>query len=175
MKNSLIFKILLILSLVIVTTFAIAAYIFSKSDEQLISEIRSYNLNSAMKALDARLEERLNLNKQNMEDILLMINKNSKGFLLDYDVEGLKKSIEFDMKKQGVVAVSIWDGSLQEYFLCATKQDSQIKFSKQLDSLLIGLVKLEKEIQLEDGDSFETLGKTTLYYDESIIRKKSNN
>ncbi|MEA3354472.1 MAG: ATP-binding protein [Campylobacterota bacterium] len=170
MRESIIFKVLLILSFVIILIFTASSLLFNKSDNKLINDIRAYNLNSAMKALDARLEERLNLNKEQMQDSLNMIAKNSAGFLLNFDHDGLKKSLIFDLNKNGVMAVDIWDSAVNETFLIALKSKGEIVFKKTMPKEFEKYIQLKKDVIYSSGDTIEKIGKITLYYDESLIR-----
>lgn len=171
MFKTLIFKTLLIVSLVIIAIFIGAGYLFNHSDNKLISEIRAYNLNSAMKALDARLQDRLALNKEQMEQISSMIAKNSSSYLQDFDSEGLKKSLVFDMKNDSLMAVNIWDKALKENFVSGYKIEKKIDFGSLIPESFMKYSKLEKEIILNET----SIGIVTLYYDESLIVNQINN
>jgi hypothetical protein len=64
LKQSIILKTLLILGSIIILIFMGSGYLFFQNDKELIDDIRKYNLNSAMKALDERQDERLKVNKK---------------------------------------------------------------------------------------------------------------
>ncbi|MEA3289465.1 MAG: ATP-binding protein [Campylobacterota bacterium] len=172
MKESIIFKVLLILSFVIILIFTASSLLFNQSDNKLINDIRVYNLNKAMDALDSRLEERLNLNKVQMQDSLSMIAKNSAGFLLNFDHEGLKESLIFDLNKDGVMAVDIWDSAVNETFLIALKKDGKVVFQDTMPKEFKKYIQLKKDVVFSSGDSVEKIGKIKLYYDESLIREQ---
>ncbi|MCU7834587.1 MAG: SpoIIE family protein phosphatase [gamma proteobacterium symbiont of Taylorina sp.] len=169
MKQSITFKTLIILSIVIAAIFVASAFLFSQNDNKLIADIRSYNLNQAMAALDARLEERLRLNKEQMEDTANMIAKNSSTFLLNFDNEGLQQSLLFDIKKEGVQAIKVWDEVVYENFLTALKMSDEILFENSVPNQFEQFIKLNKPINNINGDSVEKIGYITLYYDESLI------
>lgn len=172
MKNSIIFKTLLILGVVITLTFIGSGYLFSKSDNKLIEKIVSYNLHSAMESLDKRQELLLEIDKKQMAEIIDRISKNSSVYLLDYDVAGLEKSIALDMKNPSIVAIEVFDGALKEYFLSAYKKNDQIKFHKTLPKPYTQYTQFKEDIKLDN--SKEKLGTITLYYDQSIIINQIN-
>ena len=174
MKNSIIFKTLLILGSVIFAIFIVSGYLFLQKDRELIGDIRAYNLNSAMKALDQRQDERLDIDKKQLEYAVSMIAKNSSEYLLNFDTDGLKQSLLFDIKKDGVNAIQVWDSSMQEIFLLAVKQNNKIVFLKTLPQDLEKLTKFKKDIVKAYGSSTEVLGSITLFYDKSIIINKIN-
>ena len=126
MKQSIILKTILILGTIIVVIFITAGYFFLQSDKELIGQIRSYNLESAMKSLDNRQEARLGLNKKEMQGKLTMLAKNSSLFLLNYDIDGLKINLAFDMKPQDIKAIQIWDSSVDELFLLSFKKTERL-------------------------------------------------
>ena len=128
MKQSIILKTLIILSIVIGTIFIASSYLFSKNDTALMDDIRQYNLDLSMKALDERLKERLRINKKQMKNTASMIAKNSSTFLLNYDTDGLEESLYFDMKKEGIKAVKIFDNTAKEIFLVGLKLTKRITF-----------------------------------------------
>ena len=172
MKQSIIFKTLIILSVVIGTIFLTAFYLFSKNDATLISDIRIYNLNSSMKALDERLSERLKINKIAMRDTASMIAKNSSTFLLNYDRKGLKESLYFDMQKEGIKAVKVFDSSEKEIFIVGLKLTKKIEFKSSVPSEIAKYSKIVRAINMISDDSIDKIGYITLYYDESIIVNK---
>ncbi|MCK5070502.1 MAG: SpoIIE family protein phosphatase [Desulfocapsa sp.] len=169
MTKSIIFKILLGLGTVIFSIFTVSGYLFFQNDKALIAEIREYNLNSAMKALDSRLETSLKNNQEQMQDTTNMISKNSSLFLLNFDVDGLKDSLLFDMKRDGVQAIKVWDIAMNGLFLLAFKEDNKIVFGEKLPERFADFTKLKKYIQDNEHDQAQDLGELTLYYDESLI------
>ena len=173
MKQSIILKTLLILGSLIISIFLVFSYLFSQSDKQLIEDIQKYNLNSAIEALDNREAERLKINRMQMEEIVKTIAKNSSTYLLDYDVDGLKQSLLFDMKKRGVQAIEIWDNELEESFLLAIKKDGKIIFNLPLPKDFETFTKFQYPINYTNAyKKVEKLGVITLYYDESAIIKQ---
>ena len=128
MQKSIILKTLLILGSLIIAIFLGAGYLFAKNDNKLIGDIRKYNLDSAMKALDSRQAARLAINQAQMKEIVTTIAKNSSSYLMDYDSNGLKKSLEFDMKKDGVKAIKIWDNEVGEIFVLTIKDKEFLKY-----------------------------------------------
>ncbi|MFK5984388.1 MAG: ATP-binding protein [Pseudomonadota bacterium] len=174
MKKSITFKTLLILSLVIISTFVASAYLFSQSDNKLINDIRSYNLNQAMKALDARLEARLALNAKLMQDSVDMIAKNSSTFLLNFDSDGLQQSLLFDIKNDGIQAIKVWDEVVKENFLTALKVKNKIVFKHQVPKEFEQFIQLNKAINNTSDALVEKIGDITLYYDESLIINQIN-
>jgi len=169
MNKSIILKTLLILGSLIIAIFIGFGYLFSQSDQKLIEEIRKYNLDSAMKELDNSQSDRLRLNQTQMEDIVNTIAKNSSEFLMNYDTEGLKKSLEFDMKKESVKAIEVWDNEVGEVFLLAQKKDSSVVFNSKLAENFNKYTKFEQDINFSDNGNIEHLGKITFFYDESFI------
>ena len=172
MKQSIILKTLVILSIVIGTIFLVSSYLFSKNDKALIDEIITYNLNSSMKALDQRLEERLKINKKQMKNTASMIAKNSSVFLLNYDNEGLEESLYFDMKKEGIKAVKIFDDSVKEIFIVGLKLTNKIEFKTVVPDEVNKYASIKRPINIISDDSMDRIGYITLYYDESIIIDK---
>jgi len=171
-KQSIILKTLVILSIVIGTIFLVSSYLFSKNDKALIDEIITYNLNSSMKALDQRLEERLKINKKQMKNTASMIAKNSSVFLLNYDNEGLEESLYFDMKKEGIKAVKIFDDSVKEIFIVGLKLTNKIEFKTVVPDEVNKYASIKRPINIISDDSMDRIGYITLYYDESIIIDK---
>lgn len=169
MKQSITFKILLILSLVIITIYATTSYLFSQSDKKLISDIRNYNFSQAMEALDARQEERLSLNKTSMQDTVNMVAKNSSGFLLNFNKDRLKKSLKFDIQKDAIKAIVVWDDVLNESFLTAIKINDEITFQQSIPETYQQYIKITKIINDSSDGLVEQIGHITLYYDESLI------
>ncbi|MBF0264917.1 MAG: hypothetical protein HQL46_06555 [Gammaproteobacteria bacterium] len=169
MKHSITFKILVILSLVIITISVASLYLYSQSDNKLISDIRAYNFNRAMKALDSRQEERLHLNKELMQDTINMIAKNSSVFLLNFNKEGLKKSLLFDIQKEGIRAIVVWDDALNENFLTAIKINGSIAFKETIPDDFKQFIKINKVINNTADGVTEQIGNITLYYDEFLI------
>lgn len=173
MDKSIILKTLLILGSLIVTIFLGFGYLFSQNDNKLISDIRKYNLDSAMKALDSRQAERLAINQAQMKEIATTIAKNSSSYLMDYDLNGLKKSLEFDMKKDAIKAIEIWDNEVEEIFVLAIKDKDKIVFTKTLPKEFDKFTKFKYPINQTNSSSvIEELGIITFYYDESSIIKK---
>lgn len=169
MTKSIISKILLGLGTVILCIFTVSGYLIFQNDKALIADIREYNLNSAMKALDSRLETSLKNNQGQMQDITNMISKNSSLFLLNFDVDGLKDSLLFDMKRDGVQAIKVWDTAMNGLFLLAFKEDNKIIFGEELPKRFTDFTQLQKYIQTNEHDDAQELGELTLYYDESLI------
>jgi len=169
MTKSIIFKILLGLGVVIFCILTVSGYLFIQNDKALIAEIREYNLNSAMKALDSRLEISLRNNQGQMQEITNMISKNSSLFLLNFDVDGLKDSLLFDMKRDGIQAIKVWDTAMNGLFLLAFKEDNNIIFGEKLPDLFSDFTQLKKNIKDQEHDDAQNLGELTLYYDESLI------
>ncbi len=172
MKQSIVLKTLIILSIVIGTIFIGSSYLFSKSDASLINDIRAYNLKSSMEALDERLKERLKINKKQMKDTASMIAKNSSSYLLNYDIDGLEESLYFDMKKDGIKAVKIFDNTAKEIFIVGLKLNNKIKFQTFVPTELYKYSNIKKPINIISDDSMDRIGYITLYYDESIIIDK---
>ncbi len=169
MKQSIILKTLIILSIVIATIFIGSSYLFSKNDSKLLNEIRAYNLQSAIKALDERQKTRLRLNKAVMKNTATAIAKNSSEFLLNFDTDGLERNLYYDMKKEGVVAIKIWDNTVKEIFLAAIKKDKKIIFQNSIPKELDKYTTIKKPINIVSDDMIERIGYATLYYDESLI------
>ena len=173
MKSSIILKTLLILGGVIITIFLGFAYFSSQKDGELIRGIQKYNLDSAMKALDSRKAERLKINQMQMKEIVTSIAKNSSTYLMDYDINGLKKSLLFDIKKESVKAIKIWDNEVEEIFLLALKKDGEIVFDQPLPPEFEKLTQFKHSISSVNAyGKTEDLGTITFYYDESSIIKK---
>ncbi len=169
MKQSIILKTLLILGSVIIVIFIASGYLFFQNDNKLINDIRTYNLKSTMEALDIRKAEKLEINRIFMDDTLAMITKNSLEFLLNFDINGLKKSLLFDMKKNGLKAVVIFDDISQDIFIVGLKLDEEIKFSSILPKEYHKYSSIKKTINISINDSIDKVGDVTLYYDETII------
>ena len=174
MKQSIILKTLIILSIFIAVIFVSSAYLFSQSDNKLINDIRTYNLKSAMKALDERQQDRLRLNKKQMQSIASAIAKNSSVYLLNFDISGLEQSLFYDMKKEGVKAIEIWDNEIKEIFLVALKKDLNIVFQNSIPKEYQKYAKIRKPINIVSDDVIEKIGYATLYYDESLIINNIN-
>jgi len=174
MKQSIILKTLLILGSLIIAIFLGFGYLFSQNNQELMSDIRKYNLDSAMKALDSRQVERLKQNKIQMENIVNTIAKNSSEFLLNYDAEGLKNNLLFDMKKDSVKAIKIWDNEVDELFLLAIKKDGKVIFDSTSVKEYEKFTKIKKSIDYLEGGEIQKLGIITFYYDESIIVNQIN-
>lgn len=173
MQKSIILKTLLILGSLIIAIFLGFGYLFSQNDNQLISDIRKYNLDSAIKALDNRQIERLKINQIQMEEIVTTIAKNSSTYLMDYDTKGLKKNLIFDMKNDAVKAIQIWDNEVEEIFILAIKERELIIFTKYLPVEFESFTKFKHLINHTNANGdIEELGMITLYYDDSSIIKK---
>lgn len=169
MKQSIIYKTLFILGLVIISIFLASGYLFFQSDKALINQIREYNLQQAMSALDAQEEMQLQNNQKQMQESVSMIAKNSTLFLLNFDHDGLKRSLMFDIKKEGVKAIKIYDSAVEELFLLAIKHDEQIIFEKELPKNFSHYTQFKRSIFQNES---EKIGEITLFYDESIIKNK---
>ena len=172
MKQSIIFKTLLILGSVIVVIFMGSGYLFMQNDKELINDIRKYNLEKTMKALDERQDDRLESNQIYMKDTVSMIAKNSSEYLMNFDTEGLKKSLLFDIKKDGIMAIQIWDNETNEIFLLAFKQNNKVVFKNDLPNEFEKFIQLKSpinEISEINSGVIEKIGEVTLYYDKSII------
>lgn len=169
MNQSIILKTLLILGSLIIAIFLSFGYLFSQNDKKLIEDIRKYNLSSALKELDKSQSDRLKLHQNQMKDIVNTIAKNSSEFLMNYDVEGLKKNLEFDMKKKSIKAIEVWDSELDEVFLLAQKKDSDIIFTSKLGKGFKKFTKFEQDINNSNNGNIENLGKLIFFYDESFI------
>ncbi len=174
MNQSIILKTLIILSITIAAIFIGSGYLFSKNDTKLVNDIKAYNLNSVMKALDGRLAERLKLNKKQMKENANMISKNSSVYLLNYDKDRLEHSLYYDMKKEGVKVVRIWDDTVKEVFLVAIKINKKVVFRDSIPKEFEEFAKIKKPINILSDDSIERIGYITLYYDESLIINKIN-
>ena len=169
MKQSIIAKTLLILGSLIIVIFIGFGYLFSQNDKKLIEDIRTYNLTSAMKALDNRQAQSLKEHQIIMEDVVNAIAQNTSEFLLNYDLDGLKKKLLLDMKKESVKAIKVWDNELDELFLLAIKKDNEIVFTTTDTEIDNQFKKLRKSINYEENGEMLELGTVTFYYDESII------
>ncbi len=173
MKQSIILKSLLIIGGLIIIIFVGFWYLFSQNDKKLIDDIRKYNLSSAMKALDTQQDERLKINQAQMKETITSIAKNSSNYLMDYDDNGLKKSLLFDMKKDGVKAIRIWDNEVEEIFILAIKDNGKIVFNQDLSSKFDKYTIFKHSIDHVDANGdVKSIGNITLYYDESSIIKK---
>jgi len=175
LKQSIIFKTLLIIGSIIIIIFIASGYLVSQSDNKLIAKIIDYNLTSTMKALDSRQEISLKKNQLEMEAVTNMIVKNSSTFLQNFDIDGLKDSLLFDMNGEGIKAIKVWDSSMQEQFLLAYKENGKILFKKVLPQDFNKFTQFKKPIlNLSDTVYANKIGEITLYYDESIITKAIN-
>jgi len=168
LKQGIIGKTILILGVAIVAIFFSTGYIFFEKNKELIDEIRQYNLSQAMDALDKQQTRRLATNQKLIEDSVDMIAKNSSPFLLNYDQDGLKQSLIFDIKKEGVKAIEVFDTVANEQFLLAVKKKDQILFEDTLPSSFQNYIKFQRDIVLSNSD--DIIGKITFYYDDSIIK-----
>ena len=174
MKQSIILKTLIILSIVIAGIFMGSSYLFSQSDNKLIDDIRSYNLNSVMSALDERQKDRLKINKKQMKTVASAIAKNSSVYLLNFDTDGLEQSLYYDMRKDGIKAIKIWDNAVKEVFLSALKIEKKIVFQNFVPKDYKKFAKIRRPINIISDDSVERIGYATLYYDESLIINEIN-
>ncbi len=172
MKQSIILKTLLILGSLIITIFIGFGYLFSQNNKELIDDIQKYNLDSAMRALDSRQAERLRINQTQMQDIVTTIAKNSSTYLMDYDTNGLKESLLFDIKKENVKAIRIWDNEVDELFVLVLKKDGKIIFDTTLPKEFENFTKFKQDITHNNNGEIEKLGHITFYYDESEIINK---
>lgn len=172
MKKSIILKTLIILGSLIIAIFLGFGFLFSQNDNNLIKDIGKYNLNSAMIALDARLSDKLEFNQNEMIDTVEKISVHSSEFLLNFDQEGLKRILEFQMQKEGAKAIEIWDSEIEEMFLLAVKNNHKISFFKELPEELNKYKKITHGITTINKDKIEKLGLATFYYDESFIIKE---
>ncbi|MCK5457368.1 MAG: hypothetical protein KAI45_09605 [Melioribacteraceae bacterium] len=175
MKQSIIFKTLLVIGSIIVLIFIASGYLILQSDNKLIDKIVAYNLDSTMKALDSRQELNLQKNQLEMQAVTNMIAKNSSTFLQNFDVDGLKESMLFDMKGEGIKAIKIWDSSMNELFLLAYKENDSMVFNDNLPRNFDKYTQFKKQIlNLSDKVYSNEIGEIILYYDESIITKAIN-
>ena len=175
MKQSIIFKTLLVIGSIIVLIFIASGYLILQSDNKLIDKIVAYNLDSTMKALDSRQELNLQKNQLEMQAVTNMIAKNSSTFLQNFDVDGLKESMLFDMKGEGIKAIKIWDSSMNELFLLAYKENDSMVFNDSLPRNFDKYTQFKKPIlNLSDKVYSNEIGEIILYYDESIITKAIN-
>lgn len=172
MKQSIILKTLLILGSVITVIFLSAGYLFLQNDQQLISQIRQYNLNSAMDALDKREEIVLELNKQQIQSSIERISKNASLFLFNFDVDGLETTLMLDLKQPSVQAIEVWDSTVNELFLLVLKQGDTILTQKELPKSFEKFTKFKKDILHMQRGKTEKLGVVTFYYDDSLIKKE---
>jgi len=169
LKQSILFKTLLILGSLIIIIFICLGYLILQNDRELISKIVNYNLSSVMETLDKNQEVQLKINQQQMEYTVNMIVKNSSPLLLDFDKNGLKKSLSFDIEKEGVQAIQIWDSIMNEMFLLALKEDGKVFFKKVLPARFTRFTKFQKPITVVEDGNVQKIGEIALYYDESII------
>mgnify|MGYP005989879551 CR=1 FL=1 len=172
MIKSIILKTLLILGSLIIVIFLGFGYLFSQNDKTLINQIQNYNLNSALKALDERESDKLKLNQNEMEDTVEKISVHSSEFLLNFDQEGLKRILEFQLQKEGAKAIQIWDSEIGEIFLFAVKEKNQVSFVKLLPENLHQYKTIKQNIITLNNNKTEVLGIATFYYDESFIIKE---
>ena len=173
MKKSIILKTLLILGSLIITIFIGFGYLFSQNNQKLIKDIQKYNLDSAIQALDSRQAERLKLNQIQMEELVEGIAKNSSNYLIDYDSKGLKKSLLYDMKKDGIKAIEIWDDEVDEIFVLGIKEKDKILFDMPLPDEYKHFMTYKYPINFKNlNGELEKIGLITFYYDESSIIKK---
>ena len=180
MKQSIILKTLIILGSVIIAIFISSGYLFLKNDDLLLQKIRKYNLDTAMESLDKREEALLDLRYEQMNDTTDSIAKSASFFLINYDTEGLKKSLGYYLHKENIVAISTWDSTVEEMFLIGIKKEGVINFSNNLQNnknseVIKKFLKkdsvykvFEKNIYQNDN-SKELLGKIRLYYDSSSV------
>ena len=172
LRQSIILKTLLILGSVIIAIFIASNFLTQQSDRELIEKIRHYNITTTMEALDTTEVTQLQANKKMMEDTVKMIAKNSSAFLINFDKEGLQNSIDFDIKKDGIKAILVFDTVMKENFLLAYKDDNQIKFRKILPHEFYQYTQLKANIMQLNGEVEDKIGEITLYYDDSIIKNQ---
>ncbi len=172
MKQSIIYKTLLILGFVIIAIFLSSGYLFYVKDNELITQIRNYNLDQTMSALDAQQEIQLENNKAAMAQNADMIAKNSSIFLLNFDKEGLKKSLSFDIQKKSLKAIKIIDSVMNETFLIVYKKGNTLVYDQQFPENFKDFPTLKRPIYLIQDDSRDKIGQIIIHYDESIIKNQ---
>lgn len=172
MKQSIIFKTLLILGSLIISIFLCFGFLFSQNDKKLILDIREYNLQKAMKALDERLSEKLKFNQNEVNGTVEKISVYASEYLLNFDKDGLKRILEFQIQKDGAKAIEIWDNEIGEVFLLAVKENNDVKFYDKRLNELEKFKKAKHNIVTSTNNKVEKLGIATFYYDESFIVKE---
>ncbi len=169
MKQSIISKILIILSIVIITISVSTTLLIQSNEKELIEKIRTYNLEQSFETLDKRQSLELEADKNEIKNTLKQISKNAYLFLYVEDLDGMKNNIMLDMKRDGVKAIDIFDDVMGESFLVAVNENNKINFSITVSKNLDKYIKFTHPIY---SDTKEKIGLTTLYYDESIIINK---
>ncbi|RLA76785.1 MAG: hypothetical protein DRG78_18425 [Epsilonproteobacteria bacterium] len=174
MKQSLISKTLLILIAIIILLFIVAGYFFKKNDDTLISKIIDQNSYVVMRSLDKQQDIFLKFNKQKIKSTTSMIAKNSFLYLFNFDTDGLKENLKFDIESELISGIVILDVSTGEIFLTAYKKDNKLIFDEKIPKEFEKLTKFTELIsQTEDGE-VETIGKVILYYNKSSILENIN-
>ena len=92
--------------------------------------------------------------------------------MLNFDKDGLEQSLTFDINRDGIEAIVIFDSVVNENFLVAYKEDGEIQFSSLLPKKFENITKLSEPIFQTNSSQQEKIGSITLYYDESIIKNQ---
>ena len=173
MIKGIVSKTIAIVGLLTTLFFLGAGYLITKNDAKLMNQVREKNTEFNNKIINKKLETSLKSNEEHMQYIIKMIAKNSSQFLLNYDIEALKKSLSFDIKPKLIKAIVIRDSYVNEIFLVAYKKDKNIVFNTTLPKEYQGYSKITNTIYEDTVDnSSEKVGIVTLYYDVNIIIKQ---
>lgn len=174
MRQSIVFKTLAILAVVIIVSFFGAGYLFYQNDTQLIDKIREYNLGSAMSALDDRKDAELEMNRQRIQESAGMIAKNSATFLFNFDTAGLKNSLSYDIRQEHIKAIKVWDSSMNDLFLLAYKKEERVVFDRKLPENFNEYLTFKAPVLQAGSEKSSKIGEIVLYYDDSIVIDKIN-
>jgi len=100
--------------------------------------------------LTKRQKKELQIDKKQMQINLELIAKNSSLFLYVDDPVGLQKNLLLDIKKDGIKIIEIFDDVMDEIFLVAVKEKTQVNFYKSIPLNASKYVKLNQDIIKED-------------------------
>ena len=176
MFKGIVSKTIFIVGSITIFLFIGTGYLLNKNNIELINKIRETNKEFNNKSISKRLENSLEINKEQMQYIIKMISKNSSQFLLNYDIEALQESLSFDIKPKLIKAIEIYDSYVDEVFLIAYKKNKNILFDKTLPKEYKNYSKIKIIIYENSVDKKSPkIGTVTLYYDENIIIKQIEN
>jgi len=84
------------------------------------------------------------------------------------------ESLYFDMKKDGIKAIKIFDNAAKSTFLVGLRLNKRIEFKTFVPKDVENFLTIKKPINIISDDSMDRIGYITLYYDESIIINQIN-
>jgi uncharacterized protein involved in cysteine biosynthesis len=166
-KNSLVFKTVVLIVLILVILFGAIGWYMYQNQTKIVEELQSNQKNYIIKQLDrterTAIEQEIEMLKKLSSSIVGAILES----LYNMDEETVKATLNEFMQNDNIKAVHIYDNSLGKSFLDAYKGGSGLVYSYKIPEKFLSLKSLSYDLE-NDGDK---VGYIKIYYNNDKIIK----